>query len=115
MNKTLSIEEGNKAIMFFDGAEESEINILGKTAKAIKYKDGYYPHDKPKEFHNDWNALMPACYKWDKLTDEILADGIWYEYERLCDLLDTKVTLYEILPVWQQLVENIEWLNSQSK
>jgi hypothetical protein len=61
----------------------------------------------------DFNWLMPACHKWDELEGFKRGEES-DQYENLCDFLDQKVTLYEILPVWEQLVKNIEWYN-QSK
>jgi hypothetical protein len=72
----------------------------------------YFAGERLLKYHSSWDWLMSACYKWDNLTDAEIKEGTFYEYERLCDLLDAKVTLYEIFPVWEQLVENIKWYNA---
>ena len=58
--------EGNKLIMFFDGAKMSEIEIMGKLEAAIKYKGSYYPEWNLPKFNEDWNLLMPVV---DKIRD----------------------------------------------
>jgi hypothetical protein len=69
------------------------------------------------DFHSSWDSLMFACKKWDELDVNIYKRPnlkqlkINNEYIELCERLDHFVTLYEILPVWEQLVENIEWYN----
>lgn len=60
-------------------------------------------------YDTSWDWLMPACKKWDELTLNNT------EYIQLSDKLDQMVTLYEIVPAFQQLVENIKWYNQQSK
>jgi hypothetical protein len=57
------IEEGNKAIMFFDGAENAVIEILGKEYKAIKYNNSFYPEWNLPRFDEDWRLLMPVVEK----------------------------------------------------
>jgi hypothetical protein len=87
-----------------------------------KYPDGWVTKDgfcvqrieNYPRYNSSWDWLMPACHKWDSLTDADIIEGTWYQYEELCEILDAKVSLYEILPVWEQLVKNIEWYN-QSK
>ena len=112
MDKQLTIEEGNKIIAEFMGAVPCKVWL-----KSIGDEDGY-ECEKYKlptselEYHSSWDWLMPACHKWDCLTDAEIKEGTWPKYERLCDLLDRKVALYEIQPVWNQLVENLQWYNS---
>jgi hypothetical protein len=62
-------------------------------------------------YDKDWNALIPACHKWDNLN-EFLGNP---EYEQRCDELDRMASLYEIEPLWTVLVENIKWLNQQTQ
>lgn len=57
----------------------------------------------------DWNWLMSACKKFDKLN---LLDK---EYESLCDEIDNAVSCYEIKPAFNNLVKGIKWYNTQSK
>jgi hypothetical protein len=64
------------------------------------------------KYHSSWDWIMPVCYKWDNLFE---GTAIEYpkamEYEKLCDEIDNAVSRYEILPVFNQLVENIKWFN----
>jgi hypothetical protein len=64
------------------------------------------------KYHSSWDWLMPACYKWDNLFVETAMEyPKAMEYEKLCDEIDNAVSRYEILPVFNQLVENIKWFN----
>ena len=105
MDKQLTIQAGNKLIAEFMGLK------IGN-AWQVWNSMADYSKDADFEYHSSWDWLMPACHKWDRLTDAEIKEGTWPEYERLCDLLDTKVALYEIQPVWNQLVENLQWYNS---
>jgi hypothetical protein len=108
MDKQLTIEEGNLLIAEFLGYQwPSTTYYTEEEAKSLRQYE-----IKNLKYHSDWNWLMPACHKWDCLTDAEIKEGTWPEYERLCDLLDRKVALYEIQPVWNQLVENLQWYNS---
>lgn len=65
-----------------------------------KFKDPLnYLYDK------DWNWLMKACKKFDKLN---LLDK---DYETLCDEIDNAVSCYEIKPAFKNLVKGIRWYN----
>ena len=108
MDKQLTIEEGNRLISEFMGEtirKDGKLSLRDKeplTGNCIV----------DAKYHSSWDWLMPACHKWDCLTDAEIKEGTWPKYERLCDLLDRKVALYEIQPVWNQLVKNIQWYNS---
>lgn len=66
--------------------------------------DNYY------KWSSDWNWLMEACKKFDQLT----LDKLDYEaYVAHCDGIDDLVTCYEKEPVYDRLVEAIEWYNEQ--
>ena len=58
------------------------------------------------KYNLSWDELIPACKKWDKLNPISTPD-----YIKLCDLLDNLVSMYEINPVFSQLVKNIKWHN----
>lgn len=60
------------------------------------------------KYHSSWDQLIPACQKWDTL--KINAKN-QLKYEKLSDVLDNAVTCYDILPVFEQLVNNIKWYN----
>lgn len=67
-------------------------------------------------FHSSWDWLMPVCRKWDTLIEGkyIRPKTKWFgAYISLCDALDNTVICYDIIPVFNQLVENIKWLNKQ--
>ena len=65
-------------------------------------------------FDKSWEWLMPACKHWDDLSMG------WdkqqrYEYEGLCEALDSIVACYELAPVYNQLVDCIVWYNRHGK
>lgn len=79
---------------------------LGRSVKDLKY-------------HKDWNYLMNACRKWDKLNEHpipiaanISLKKVEEEYVALCEELDHFVTLYEIMPAFKHLVDCIRWYNN---
>jgi hypothetical protein len=89
-----------------------------------KIKDEWYYFDHPIlygaeishfndfKFHKSWDYIIPVCKKWGCLTDDLqISDENYSYYLDLCELLDKKVTRFEILPVFEQLVNNIKWYN----
>ena len=70
----------------------------------------YFPDGSDMKFHTDWNWLMLACQKWDLLST-VNRDVDCKRYVELCEQLDHFVTLYDIKPVFDQLVTNIKWYN----
>jgi hypothetical protein len=128
MNK--EILEGNKAIMLFDGAERTDFEIIGEICKAIKYKDGYYPENKPPQFHKDWNLLMPVVEKVASITNPNAAKpnrGFGYEISNChCWIysIDQAGQQHEISnveadftieAVWQAVVQFIQWYNKSAQ
>lgn len=108
------IIEGCVLIMFFDGAKNSSFNLLGKRVKAIKYKEAYWPNDRPPRFDKDWNSLMEAIKKWDALPMDEMTDSVAVEYAVRCDEQDNAVTRnYDLREAFDQLVKNIQWYNSK--
>jgi hypothetical protein len=99
---TPEIREGNKLIAEFMNHPYLKVWRKFNDVKPFDF-------DKLK-YHTSWGWLMPACKKWDEL-DPVPA---FEEYMELSDNLDNKVTLYEILPVYKQLVENIKWYNKNN-
>jgi|ERR1035437_6013415 hypothetical protein len=95
------IIEGNILIKEFIGKE-----IRGQFGRILSVEEYAYNYK--------WDWLMPACYKWDSIYT-IQEGSLSKRYEELCDALDKVVSCYEILPVWQQLVENIKWYNLNIK
>jgi hypothetical protein len=79
------ILDGNKLIGVFDGK---------------KFKDpANYMYDL------DWNKLMPAIKKFDRLN---LLD---IEYESICNEIDLAILCHERLSAFRKLVEGIKWYN----
>jgi len=77
---------------------------------------GYDEDNLILKYHKDWNMLIEACQKWDVLYRGKNWDPVTYKnYEKLCDKLDHFATLYEIEPVWEQLVKCIKWFNKIKK
>lgn len=118
------IVEGNKII-----AEFMEYKLID-TGRPF-YKKGWFFHgedtlekypplykllesnDEDKLwFHSSWDWLMPACKKFDELEVPGSPLKIRRKYEDCCDKIDHKVALYEIKPVWEALVEAIQWYNT---
>lgn len=90
------IAEGNEIIREFMEWPTSkiEIHFLGGTKRELQY-----------HCHMDWNLLMDACNKFDKIENRTR------EYQRHCDEIDAAVTNYEILPAWKRLLRGIKWYN----
>jgi hypothetical protein len=106
----MNIQAGNKLIMFFDGAEDCEIDILGKPTLAIKYKGSYYPPDRLPYFHADWNLLMSVvgkCYKaW--ISAPVCP-------HQCCRFMRLKVHDLKINTLWAELINFITWYNGLPK
>lgn len=67
-------------------------------------------------FNKSWNFLIPVCKKIDCLLENNLISNDNYEkYVQLCDELDHYVTLYELEPVYKQVVKIIKWYNKVNK
>jgi hypothetical protein len=107
------ITEGSALIAEFMGIEvvPYEHWLLGDVM-AIVPKEGII--DYPLNVYNpseDWNLLMPACYKWDTIEFANSDSNTKKRYMGLCDQLDHTVSCYEILPTFDQLVKNLKWYN----
>jgi len=99
-----NIIAGNRLIAEFMGGKLKYYNISNEP---------YYLMPDKKQwmferlvYNYDWNWLMAACRKFDKLN---LMDK---DYEALCDEIDNAVSCYEIKPAWKNLVKAITWHNS---
>lgn len=124
------VVEGNRLIMFFDGAENIEIDIMGKPAKAIKYKDQYYPEDRLPGFEEDWNLLMPVVEKIEATHTEF--DGYFGVHisSNGCSIVSTRLNTSRTNPhysyfndvthetklssTWYAVIQFIKWYNSQT-
>ena len=133
MKKYEIINNGNELIGEFTGFE--------LTDKSDSFHEKYYrlpreysmfmhcSHWHELKFHRDWEWLMRACRKWDRLDIPKKESIVPYrvsdrnifishkrqEYEDLCDDLDNLVSCYEKEPVFKQLVKNIKWYNKKIK
>ena len=119
------IREGNRAIMFFDGALNVTIPIMGELQKAIKYKDSYYPKWNIPNFHLDWNLLMPVVEKINNLggyevhisphTITIKGEKAPIAKTDIYDLFTIVGLNYSLIEAtWNTVVQFIKWYNQQS-
>ncbi len=107
------ILEGNKLIMFFDGAESTTIDVMGQICPSIKYKDSYYPPDRNLPlFHEDWNLLMPI---YNNFRCMVVDESIFNKRQEHCQLIRQEITGVNIRGAHDRLVEAITWYNNQSK
>jgi hypothetical protein len=67
------------------------------------------------EFASRWDWIMPVCAKWDSINFSEFNEADKNRYMQLCDDLDEIVARYEIQPVFDQLVKNINWYTSNKK
>lgn len=124
---TQEIIEGNKIIMEFDGWVKKPMQTFdpdnnkqnpGSNTYFIYERNGvlmgYESIETEVVYSTSWDWLMDACKKWDGLPFK-KTDNKRKDYEKLCDDLDNAVTRYEILPAFEQLVNNIKWLNQNNK
>ena len=95
----LTIDEKNKLIAEFDGAEVN----LGIDKQGVLHVG--ITHIKELRYHSSWNLLMPVCKKFDSL------DLVEEDYINHCDNIDHCVTQYEIEPVYEAVVQAILWYN----
>lgn len=121
MNKVSTekkIEEGNRLIVFFDGAENGVIDIMDKPEKAIKYKDGYYPEWNLPKFHKDWNLLMPAIGKFNELwiaeMDSDMPQEKFKEFDKHRIDVDNAVCTYHLPEAFNVFTNAIKWYNEQN-
>jgi hypothetical protein len=109
----VDLYEGNKIIaLFMDWKETEKSRDLGGDPTFIHENEDGVTWLGQFKYHCSWNELMPACQKWDNLYEEIEPKNA-HKYVELSDKLDDTVILYEIVPLWLQLVENIRWYNEQ--
>lgn len=67
------------------------------------------------KYHSSWDWLMPVCKKFDTLLEgKYVVGRKWVKtYTNLCDNIDEAVSCYEISPVWERIVEAIQWYNKK--
>lgn len=112
---SVDVLTGNKIISVFDGMQIGALSgwMSGNVGeKAYRKVDGevteVYSFDKLK-YHSSWDWLMPACFKFDTLEITGRKRRI---YESHCDVIDAAVSRYEIIPVFEALVDGITWYNN---
>lgn len=123
----MKINEGNKILAEFIGEITTDGHPQGSKCWAIHFPQSFCDQLRNKYsvfssknfifennlyFHSSWDWIIPVCKKWDCLKLKQFNDTDLEIYELLSDDLDNKATLYEIEPVFIQLVKNIKWLNS---
>jgi len=126
-----NISEGNDIIANFIGItydSESNLYLISESEWNNGYDDALLHLDRianylsPEDFsdnilhlyfNSSFDLLIPVCKKWDLLDqfDEKIKNNR-DEYTKYCDELDIKSTLYTIVDIWVQLVENIKWYNT---
>lgn len=113
------ILEGNKLIAKFMGLIPIKYKLNGEKGNSFITKEDNINYEgfekffcmKDAKYYSSWNWLIPACKKWDEMIFPNDNIKLLMEYLQRCDSLDNKVSCYEILPVFEQLVDNIKWYN----
>lgn len=110
---------GNKLIMLFDRAENSNIEILGKMVDCIKYKGSYYPDCNLPKFDEDWNLFMPVWVKFRELNYDypngIRRDDLKIKHEHYRELILGALEIGSIKMAHRYLTEAITWYNGKMK
>ena len=104
MSETKNDEKNNFLISQFNGWTYKSVDEF------IKDKSSYELHN----YQEDWNKLIPVCRKFDQLYSDNWSIKTNEEYVELSNKLDYSSTLYEILPLYKQLLDCIKWFNSQT-
>lgn len=110
------ILEGNILIAAFEGYEVDTKNYA-EPLYAIKSQPVTSAYADMLKYHSSWESLMPVCYKWDNLFIEGVERAPLakiMEHGDYCSKLDAVVVKYKIMPVFEQLVENIKWYNKKN-
>ncbi len=116
MSTPIETIENNRLLALFMGWKPQEsgyypinhcdYDIYGNP---IQSTIGPYKGEQPLHmYHHSWTWLIPVCQKWDNLFQN---ETLPYEYIELSVALDEQITLYEITPVYNQLLKNIKWYN----
>ena len=124
------INEGNKILAEFIGEIATDGHPQGGKHWAVHFPQSFcdklrnkysvyssktFVFETDLYFHSSWEWIIFVCNKWDCLKMQQFNETDLKKYELLSDDLDNVVTLYEIEPVFIQLVKNIKWLNSLKK
>lgn len=109
------ILHGNRIIALFEGYTINENNVV-TTAPIKDVFDSYdplvgYPVSNSR-YDISFDALIPVCRKWDNIPCISLPDEHQKKYVELSDDLDYAASLYELKPLFNQLVINLEWLST---
>ena len=110
-------EEGNKLIMFFDGAENLEIEVSGKATPAIKYKESFYPEWNLPRFNSDWNLLMPVVddIKYGRRFSCVVWNEISHPSYRLYKAIEKGLLNLSLSQTHEAVVKFIQWYNTTKK
>ena len=95
----------NKLIAKFDELIFNKDNS-GILMKGRYGKQGYWSFDM-LEYDSSWDWLMPVIKKAYKPAEDM-------EAEEWCCSIQDRVGLFDITSAYNELVEFIEWYNSQS-
>jgi hypothetical protein len=110
------ILEANKLIAEFMGAIvlKEPIGHAQRNIQFLYEVEGIFLHrDYDLKYHISWDWLIPACAKFDSIFFGEDRTDMQQEYIELSDELDFKATSYELIPLFEQLVNCIKWYNSQ--
>lgn len=109
--KQLNVEEGNKLIAEFMGAEYD--NTYNPEYPHYTIEDStFYPEEL--KYHSSWDWLIGACKKFDLLYETAGVDlGLDYNFH--CDDIDDAVTTYNIEAAFKAIISAIEWYNNLSQ
>lgn len=103
--------KANRIIAEFDGWKNTGQDYFGNESKSPLYeKDGKLLLEKNLVYHSDMNKLFAVCRKWSELEFDG-KDQTW-EYDFYTGKLQELAGKFEINPLFNQLVKNIEWYNS---
>ena len=98
--------------------------FMGGKLNAFEYYD--FPETKAPpypvletaqlRYHNDWSWIMPVCWEFDHLYRRVKFTKHQHQkYVSLCENIDNAVTNYNLPPVYEALLEAIEWFNKIKK
>ncbi len=123
---TLSLEQGNAIIRYFDGwrfvkwcfeGTEHQVPYFEKWENGVKVHDGiaHYP-----EYHNNWNLLMPVVEKIRNdhfVNIEMYGDFVCVWITKDKDLPKPEQKIYSqdndpIKATWGAVIQFIQWYNT---
>lgn len=107
------IAKGNKIIAeFMQVAKCDRCEDCGH----FKFGPGVFFEPYEMKYHSSWDWLMPALKKFDSFfKKDFKAEYCWGEYVWFCELIDAKVTLYDIEMIYPHFIQALKWYNENKK